>query len=125
MNELTVRDQEQFDGIIEDLSDIFIEFGKRGRLIANEMRLRLGESILSSPLYKKHDGELVEMIAKEIGKSEETIYLWIRFYENRKQFDDLEMPWHKVVKQLQGREEKAMVRKPTCSHCPIHCYGGL
>lgn len=123
MNELTTKEQIAYDGLMVELRDILTESGKRARILANEFRLELGDAIVRSPLYKHSGAELVKSVSREMGKSEETVYLWVRFAESKKLFaDDMEMPWNKVVKKLQGREEaESHIKKSACTHCPLHC----
>ena len=122
---VTIPEREQVNNLCDELDSIIGVTRQEARKLANKSKWMLGEAIVDSPLYKKFSkgqSRLVELIASYFGYSDQTVYLWIRFYEAFPSGKcDFETPWRKIVAELtDGKEEKKEVVQ-ACRHCPKHC----
>lgn len=105
--------------LCEEVKAIVAEGSFSVRAMAVETNHRIGETIATHPAYKKHKhgaGKIVKQVAKHAGKSEQHLYLCLKFYERFPQVsnafqtlapDSKHLAWRHVVAALGGREDRA------------------
>ena len=134
--------QTKTTGILEDQiqQDQLMDLAEQLKLLLSESQLsashfiievnhKIGELIVNNPLYKKHShgsGRFIKQLAVAANKSEQHLYLCIKFYEKYPEVsnaletlqpDEKKLTWRHVAATLFDTEEK-----DECEHAPENLY---
>jgi hypothetical protein len=126
-NELIIPDQKQFIALCDEVDAIISENGKIVRQQIVFTKHEVGEAIAKSPLYKKFgkgNGDLIEKVAAQLGKSATDLYDCVNFYERFKSVPEelSEAPWSKVKQLVAGKIPHGGNTEQRCKKCPFHCH---
>lgn len=100
MSQLAISEKEKLENLAEEVKAILTEAVFSARMTLLEAKHLVGKTIAENPLYqksKKGSGRLVKEVAQKIGRSEQDLYLCIKFYER---FRDVSQ----CVETLKGRK---------------------
>lgn len=132
--EIEITKEEKIDNLAERVKAIMVETVFSSRMTLLEGRHKVGKEIVKDTLYekgKKKSGELINEIAKRIGRSRAEIYMCVRFYKKFPEVSTIieslpgkknDITWNKVQLLIEGKkieEHQHKATKVECWQCKI------